>query len=71
MYAYIRVVLLEINLRLRSEVETLEKNPVLRSAFSVKFPPSRTYDRCAGLIGFAKLITRIYISPRKRFSFLP
>lgn len=32
--AYIRVVLLEINLRLRFEVGTLEKNPVLR-----KVPP--------------------------------
>lgn len=61
----------EINLRLRSEVETLEKNPVLRSASSVKFPRSRTYDRCAGLIGFAKLITRIYISPVNVFLFFP
>lgn len=37
----------------------------------VEFPPSCTYDRWAGLIGFAKLITCICISPRKRFSFLP
>lgn len=37
----------------------------------VEFPPSCTYDRWAGLIGFTKLITCICISPRKRFSFLP
>jgi len=71
----------------RSEVETLEKNPGTTRA---RLPPPlnshlfpRTYSFpsppfaapaslvARELIGFAKLITRIYISPRKRFSFLP
>lgn len=69
---YTRRSLFEINLRLRFEVgDSRKKSGTAKSASCVKFPPSCTYDRCAGLIGFAKLITRIYISPRKRFSFLP
>lgn len=64
-----------------SKVENLEKSSIAEGgvgsgqkrevATSRKFPPSCTHDRWAGLIGFAKLITCICISPRKRFSFLP
>lgn len=72
---------------MRSEVETLEKNPgTTRTRLpsplnSHLFPRTYSFPSSSApaplslgareLIGFAKLITRIYISPRKRFSFLP